>query len=200
MFEKKMLSIYLKGQSFQKLFFSKKYLVHDFITKEREWDLTSWENWLGPQGSYKLSAEVSRLNTSQSLRHLRQIHCRHLTVPRKNVKSRSCWHVSAHDLLQQLVVGKAEGLLQQHRQHHAEDEQTFLLRSALLVADLDRDEPNQRGQQQGHEPEKRSEGQTRVVGWWIVTMRWIKVIHSQVDKETILTEESHICLEWIRSY
>lgn len=68
------------------------------------------------------------------------------------------------DLLQQLVVGEAESLLQQHGQHHAEDEQTFLLSCALLVADLDRDEPNQRGQQQGHEPEKRSEGQMRAEG------------------------------------
>lgn len=76
----------------------------------------------------------------------------------------ACRYVSAHDLLQQLVVGEAEGLLQQDGQHHAEDEQTFLLRGALLVADLDRDEPNQRGQQQGHEPEKRSEGEMRVVG------------------------------------
>lgn len=67
--------------------------------------------------------------------------------------------ISMHDLLQQLVVGKAEGLLQQDGQHHAEDEQTLLLRSALLVTDLDRDEPNQRGQQQGHEPKKRPEGE-----------------------------------------
>lgn len=62
------------------------------------------------------------------------------------------------DILEQLVVSEAEGLLQQHGQHHAEDEEAFLLRRAVLVADLDRDEPDQGGQQQGHQPEERSEG------------------------------------------
>lgn len=64
-------------------------------------------------------------------------------------------------LLQQLIVGEAEGFLQQDRQHHAEDEETFLLRGTLLVTDLNRDEPDERGQQQGHQPEKRSEGRLK---------------------------------------
>lgn len=62
-----------------------------------------------------------------------------------------------YDLLQQLVVSEAEGFLQQDGQHHAEDEETFLLRRAVLITDLNWDEPHQRGQQQRHQPEKRSE-------------------------------------------
>lgn len=102
--------------------------------------------------------------------HCYEIKCEKLKFWQKN----DCWHVSTHDLLQQLVVGKAEGLLQQHWQHHSKDEKTFLLRSTLLVADLDWDEPNQRGQQQGHEPEKRSERQMKVVALWIVTITGLK--------------------------
>lgn len=40
------------------------------------------------------------------------------------------------NLLQQLVVSKAEGLLQQDRQHHTKDEEAFLLRGTVLVTDL----------------------------------------------------------------
>lgn len=70
-------------------------------------------------------------------------------------------HTAGHsDLLQQLVVCEAEGFLQQDGQHHAEDEKTFLLRRAVLITDLNRDEPHQRRQQQRHQPEKRSEGET----------------------------------------
>lgn len=58
------------------------------------------------------------------------------------------------NLLQQLVVGEAEGFLQQNRQNHSEDEETFLLRHTLLVTDLHRNEPHQRGQQQRHQPEE----------------------------------------------
>lgn len=66
------------------------------------------------------------------------------------------WLITS-DSLEQFVVGEAEGFLQQDGQHHAEDEETFLLRRAVFITDLNRDEPNQRGQQQRHEPEKRSE-------------------------------------------
>lgn len=64
-------------------------------------------------------------------------------------------------LLQQLIVGKSEGFLQQDGQHHTKDEETFLLRGTLLVTDLNWDEPDERGQQQGHQPEKRSEGRLK---------------------------------------
>lgn len=47
------------------------------------------------------------------------------------------------------------------RRHHAEDEETFLLHRALLVTDLSRDEPHQKGQQQRHQTEERSEGKTQ---------------------------------------
>lgn len=60
-------------------------------------------------------------------------------------------------LLQQLVVGEAEGFLQQDGQHHAEDEETFLLRCVVLITDLNRDEPHKRGKQQRYQPEKCSE-------------------------------------------
>lgn len=60
------------------------------------------------------------------------------------------------NLLQQLIITKAEGFLQHHRQHNSKDEEAFLLSSTFLVTDLDRDEPNQRGQQQRHQPEERS--------------------------------------------
>ncbi len=68
----------------------------------------------------------------------------------------SCEHCGS-DSLQQLVVSEAERFLQQDGQHHAEDEEAFLLRRAVLITDLNRDEPHQRGQQQRHQPEKRSE-------------------------------------------
>lgn len=51
------------------------------------------------------------------------------------------------NLLQQLIVSKAEGFLQHHRQHNSKDEEPFLLSSTFLVADLNRDEPHQRGQE-----------------------------------------------------
>lgn len=70
---------------------------------------------------------------------------------------KACGEHCGSDSLQQLVVSEAEGFLQQDGQHHAEDEQTFLLRRAVLITDLNRDEPHQRGQQQRHQPEKRSE-------------------------------------------
>lgn len=44
---------------------------------------------------------------------------------------------AVNSLLQQLVVGEAEGLLQQDRQHHTKDEEAFLLRSIVLITDLD---------------------------------------------------------------
>lgn len=61
-------------------------------------------------------------------------------------------------LLEQLVVCEAEGFLQQDRQHHAKDEEAFLLRCTFLITDLNRDKPHQRGQQQRHQPEKCSAG------------------------------------------
>lgn len=76
------------------------------------------------------------------------------------VKPSESYEHCGSDLLQQLVVSEAEGFLQQNGQHHAEDEETFLLRRAVLITDLNRDEPHQRGQQQRHQPEKCSERKT----------------------------------------
>lgn len=57
-------------------------------------------------------------------------------------------------LLQQFVVTKSESLLKQHREHDSEYEQPSLLCGAVLVADLNCDEPHKRRQQQRHQPEK----------------------------------------------
>lgn len=64
------------------------------------------------------------------------------------------------NLLQQLIISKAEGFLQHHRQHNSKDEEAFLLSSIFLVTDLNRDEPHQRGQEERHQPEEGSERKT----------------------------------------
>lgn len=58
------------------------------------------------------------------------------------------------DRPEQLVIEEAEGLLQQHREDDAEDEQPLLQRLVRRVTRFGRDEPDERREQQRDQPEK----------------------------------------------
>lgn len=58
-------------------------------------------------------------------------------------------------LLQQLEVGKSESLLQQDGDGGPKDEEAVLQLGVLPVAEMNRNEPDQRCQEQRHQPEKR---------------------------------------------
>lgn len=59
-------------------------------------------------------------------------------------------------LLEQLEVGKSESLLQQDGDSGPKDKEAILKSGIALIAEMDRNEPDERGQEQRHQPEKRS--------------------------------------------